>query len=93
MLQAWEKVDEVLSGLPPSRHPPLTITAGRYGLVLHVIACYCLVLFGIVWYHMVSHGISWPPSRHPSLTITSGRLLVMKKNEKEEEGSKIKVNF
>jgi len=46
-LQAWEKVDEVLSGLPPSRHPPLTITAGR--------------------------------------------LLVMKKNEKEEEGSKIKL--
>merc|ERR1712037_304066 len=45
--EAWEKVDEVLSGLPPSRHPPLTITAGR--------------------------------------------LLVMKKNEKEEEGSKIKM--
>ena len=48
-LQAWEKVDEVLSGLPPSNHPPLTITAGR--------------------------------------------LLVMKRNEKEEEGSKIKVTF
>merc|ERR1719500_2132292 len=45
--EAWEKVDEVLSGLPPSRHPPLTITAGR--------------------------------------------LLVMKKNEKEEESSKIKM--
>ena len=49
MLQAWEKVEEVLSGLPPSHHPPLTITAGR--------------------------------------------LLVMKKNEKEEEGSKIKVRY
>merc|ERR1712181_73983 len=45
--EAWEKVDEVLSGLPPSHHPPLTLTAGR--------------------------------------------LLVIKKNEKEEEGSKIKM--
>ena len=49
MLQAWEKVEEVLSGLPQSHHPPLTLTAGR--------------------------------------------LLVMKKNEKEEEGSKIKVRY
>jgi len=45
--EAWEKVEDVLSGLPPSHHPPLTLTAGR--------------------------------------------LLVMKKNEKEEEGSKIKM--
>jgi len=45
--EAWEKVEDVLSGLPPSHHPPLTLTAGR--------------------------------------------LLVIKKNEKEEEGSKIKM--
>ena len=100
MLQAWEKVDEILSGLPQSRHPPLTITAGRYGLVLlattrynmvwYGMTWYCMVLYGIKWYYMILHGIR---SRYPPLTITAGRLLVMKKNEKEEEGSKIKVNF
>merc|ERR1712088_335088 len=45
--EAWEKVEEVLSSLPRSHHPPLALTAGR--------------------------------------------LLLMKKNEKEEEGAKIKV--
>ena len=59
-------------------------------MVSHCIAWYCVVLYGIARYHMVLHGLQ---AGTPPLTITAGRLLVMKKNEKEEESSKIKVNF
>ena len=63
------------------------------------MAWYCMLLPGITWYclvTLVSHSIAWycvASKPAPPLTITAGRLLVMKKNEKEEEGSKIKVNF
>ena len=47
--QAWEKVEEALSKIPESHHPPLALTASK--------------------------------------------LLVIKKDEKEEEGAKMKVSF
>ena len=47
--QAWEKVEEALSKIPESHHPPLALTASK--------------------------------------------LLVIKKDEKEEEGAKMRVSF
>ena len=34
-----------------------------------------------------------PESHHPPLALTASQLLVIKKDEKEEEGDKMKVSF
>ena len=34
-----------------------------------------------------------PESHHPPLALTASKLLVIKKDEKEEEGAKMRVSF